>query len=179
MNKLTTFALCLLATATSAFAWGWNTQRPAPPPQQGYYQPAPQQGYYQPTPQQGRYPLAQYPAPPPQQGYYQPAPPQHNDGHRGRHGKASHGHGQMLGEFNSGSAKEVVIGGGRSSVVIEVVSGSITINTVVLRRGGQKQSITVSARFNQGQRHVIPIDGAVTGIRISDGGKGRYRVYAQ
>ena len=163
MNKTLRLALCLAVASTAAFARSHHHHHSAPPP------PPPPGAYNGYNGYNG--------------GFAQPAPPPPPAGYgQGRQVQPSrHGHGgTVVAEYSAGGeAKEVAIGGGRSTLVIEVVSGSITINTIVLRRGGQKQSITVAARFNQGQRHVIPIDGAVTGVRISDGGKGRYRVYAR
>lgn len=76
---------------------------------------------------------------------------------------------------SGGGAKEVSFSG-RSECKIEVTGGKVGFNTVVVRRGGRKQSITISQTLERGQSVSIPIDGSVTGIRISDTGKGTYRV---
>ena len=83
-------------------------------------------------------------------------------------------------EFNAGgSAKEFSIPGGCRYCTVEVIDGSVGFRTIVVRRGGAKQSVTINATFQRGQRFDVPIDGHVTGLRISDTGRGRYRVYAR
>lgn len=82
-----------------------------------------------------------------------------------------------VGEYISGgAAKEVLFGGSRTQCEIEVLQGQVGFNTVVLRRGGFKESLTVLAVYRQGDRFPLPIDRNVTGIRISDTAGGRYRV---
>lgn len=82
---------------------------------------------------------------------------------------------RSVGSASAGSAKEFSFNGAKECY-IEIISGSVSINTVVIRRGGQKQSIPVVTKFSQGQRFNIPIDTAATGLRVSAGGKGTYRV---
>lgn len=85
---------------------------------------------------------------------------------------------RSVGSASAGSAKEFSFNGARECY-IEVTSGSVSINTVVVRRGGQKHSVPVVTRLSQGQRFNVPIDMAATGLRISTGGKGSYRVYVK
>lgn len=86
----------------------------------------------------------------------------------------------MLGEFSAaGGAKEVSIGGNKTQVSIEFISGTTSINSIVLRSGGRKTPITVVTRFTQGQRYDLNVGRDVTGLRISCSGNGRFRVYAR
>lgn len=182
MKKQAIVLTLALAFAASA-VWArrsrgpsWNDY-PPPPPSQG-------QGYW----------YSQPPPPPPPTSHggwndgHRPAPP-HGDWRDGHHSGHSHGgwHGHhnynghsLVGEFSAaGGAKEVSIGGGKSSVFIEITSGVVSFNTIVLRRGSQKQSVTVATRFNAGERYTVPVDPSVTGLRISCSGNGRFRVYAR
>ena len=81
------------------------------------------------------------------------------------------------GDFTAGGgAKEFPFPAGHHRCTIEVVDGSVGFRTIVVRRGGAKQSITVNATLQRGQRYDVPIDAQATGLRISDTGRGRYRV---
>ena len=81
------------------------------------------------------------------------------------------------GDFTAGGgAKEFPFSTGHRRCTIEVVDGSVGFNTIVVRRGGAKQSITISATYQRGQSFSVPIDAQATGLRISDTGRGRYRV---
>ena len=92
--------------------------------------------------------------------------------HRDRH----QGHGSS-GEFTAGGdAKEFAFAPGHSRCTITVVDGSVGFRTVVIRNGGAKRSQTVNAKFQRGQSFDVSIDRDSTGIRISDTGRGRYRV---
>lgn len=181
-RKLFAIATGLAVAVSAAWAgwWSspsWNSNPPPPPP------PAYGQNYYW-------YDQAP-PPPPPQRSWYDDRRPprddwrdddhHHHDHDRDRdRGRHSHGGKGLVGEFSAeGGAKEVSIGGGRKSVVIEIVSGPVSFNTIVLRRGSQKESVTISRRFNAGEQFSVPVDAAVTGLRISCGGKGRFRVYAR
>ena len=169
--------LAIVASAAWAGWWSsssWDDNPPPPPPP-----PSSGQNYYW---------RDQPPPPPPQNNYwYDDRRPSrddwrddhhhHKDHDRGKHGHSGKG---LVGEFSAdGGAKEVSIGGGRKSVVIEIVSGPVSFNTIVLRRGSQKESVTVARRFNAGEQFSLPVDAAVTGLRISCSGKGRFRVYAR
>ena len=182
-RKLFAIATGLAVAVSAAWAgwWSspsWNSNPPPPPP------PAYGQNYYW-------YDQAPPSPPPPSSWYDDRRPPRddwrdddhhrHHDHDRDRdRGRHSHGGKGLVGEFSAeGGAKEVSIGGGRKSVVIEIVSGPVSFNTIVLRRGSQKESVTISRRFNAGEQFSVPVDAAVTGLRISCGGKGRFRVYAR
>ena len=81
------------------------------------------------------------------------------------------------GEFSAGgSAKEYSFPAGYRRCTIEVVDGSVGFRTIVVRRGGAKESVTINGTFQRGQRFDVPIDSNATGLRISDTGRGRYRV---
>ncbi len=86
---------------------------------------------------------------------------------------------QALGEFQArGDAKEVAVNRVCATCEIEVLEGSVIIQTFVIREGGQKTPITVAQRFEKGQKHAIDlgVKRLITGFRISDGAGGRYRV---
>lgn len=84
-----------------------------------------------------------------------------------------------VGEYASGtSAKEVGVGREISRVRITCTEGSVIINTVVIRQGGQTTPVRVARRLATGESHEITVGNKVnvTGLRISDDGRGRYRV---
>ena len=56
------------------------------------------------------------------------------------------------------------------------MDGSVGFKTVVIRNGGAKRSQTINATFQRGQSFDVHIDRDSTGLRISDTGRGRYRV---
>ena len=76
----------------------------------------------------------------------------------------------------SGTAKEFAFPAGNSRCTITVVDGSVGFKTVVIRNGGAKRSQTINATFQRGQSFDVHIDRDSTGLRISDTGRGRYRV---
>lgn len=174
-RQKTGMALAFLAAATaaaSALAWNpfqddssWSRRDPPPPPPNGGYgwdahdrQPPPPRGGDWRDDRRDRH---------------------HGDRHDSHHGGGRKGY-AMLGEFSAaGGAKEVSIGGNRTRVSIEFTAGTTSINSIVLRSGGQKTPITVVTRFNEGQRYDFNIGREVTGIRISCSGNGRFRVYAK
>ncbi len=81
------------------------------------------------------------------------------------------------GDFQAGGgAKEFPFAAGHRRCTITVTDGSVGFRTVVVRRGGAKQSVTVNQTFPRGQSFDVPIDDRATGLRISDTGRGRYRV---
>ena len=81
------------------------------------------------------------------------------------------------GEFQAGgNAKEYAFPAGHSRCTITVIDGSVGFRTIVIRNGGNKRSQTVNATFQRGQAFDVPIDRNSTGLRISDTGRGRYRV---
>ena len=83
----------------------------------------------------------------------------------------------QAGEFQAGGgAKEYSFAPGHSRCTITILDGSVGFNTIVIRAGGAKRSQTISATFQRGQSFDVPIDRNSTGLRISDTGRGRYRV---
>lgn len=86
---------------------------------------------------------------------------------------------QLLAEQTTGGdAKELVVNRMIRAVQIECSEGSVIVNTVVIREGGSKNPITVARRFNQGEKQDIDLGSVrmVTGLRISDGGRGKYKI---
>ena len=137
--------------------------------------------------------------PPPQYGrhyyddryYYddRPPPPRYDDRYRDgryrddRHRDDRHPHDRrqhdrpQAGEFQAGGgAKEYAFPAGCTRCTITVLDGSVGFNTIVVRAGGAKRSQTIGATFQRGQSFDVPIDRNSTGLRISDTGRGRYRV---
>jgi len=82
---------------------------------------------------------------------------------------------------SGGKAKEVAITQKISFVQILVLEGNVIINTIVVRRGSQKKPHTVARKFGPNEAYTLKLSapGQVTGLRISDGGKGRYLVQYQ
>lgn len=85
-----------------------------------------------------------------------------------------------LGDFTAdGQAKEIAVGREISEIAIDVKEGSVIINTLWVREGAAKTEYTVGKRMNKGDAtHFIKLNGKrmVTGFRLSDGARGRYRV---
>ncbi len=77
-----------------------------------------------------------------------------------------------------GDAKEVAVSQPVSKVVITCTEGSVIINTVVVRNGGEHTPHKVGARINKGEAQQITVGDQVacTGLRISDAGSGTYVV---
>jgi len=77
-----------------------------------------------------------------------------------------------------GSAKEVGVNRSIETVQIECTDGTVIVNTVVIREGAAKTPITVAQRFNAGDKRDLAVGGKrnVTGLRISDGGRGSYTI---
>ena len=118
--------------------------------------------------------------------YYddRPPPPRYDDRYRDdryyrddrHHDRRQHG-APGAGEFQAGGgAKEYPFPAGHTRCVITVLDGSVGFNTIVIRAGGAKRSQTIGATFQRGQSFEVPIDRNSTGLRISDTGRGRYRV---
>ena len=85
-----------------------------------------------------------------------------------------------MGELNAGGeAKEVAVNRVISQCYLEIVSGTVSINTLVVRP--EKLALPQTARLTPGQLHVIDLGGSrnVTGFRISDNGRGVYRVFVK
>lgn len=86
---------------------------------------------------------------------------------------------QVVAELPAGGpAKEVAVNRDVRVIQIECTEGSVIVNTLVVREGPAKNPITVARRFNQGERQDVDLGGErqVSGLRISDGGRGKYRV---
>lgn len=66
-----------------------------------------------------------------------------------------------------------------SWLMIHAIEGHVVVNTVVLREGGKKTPITVATSLNKDQKKEVSLGGRkqLTGIRISNTGGGKYRVY--
>ena len=118
--------------------------------------------------------------------YYddRPPPPRYDDRYRDdryyrddrHHDRRQHG-APSAGEFQAGGgAKESPFPAGHTRCVITVLDGAVGFNTIVIRAGGAKRSQTIGATFQRGQSFDVPIDRNSTGLRISDTGRGRYRV---
>ncbi len=123
-----------------------------------YYNGPYDNGYYRTPP----------PPPPPRRPYYDDR--RYDDR---RHDAPS----AQSGDFNAGgAAKEYAFSTGHRRCTIHVTDGTVGFRTIVVRRGGAKQSITINATYQRGQSFDVPIDGNATGLRISDTGRGRYRV---
>ena len=117
-------------------------------------------------------------------GFMQGPPPQGSAGSQPAPEERSRDRGdwQVVAEIPAGGdAKELAVNRSIRVVQIECTAGSVIVNTVVIREGGAKSPITVGRRFNQGERQDIDLGGErqVTGLRISDGGRGNYRVRVQ
>ena len=86
---------------------------------------------------------------------------------------------QKVAELKAGgAAKEVSVDKKISRVRIECTGGSVGINTVVVREGSRKTPMPVTTHIDAGTDKVIDLDKtvAVSGLRISDNGKGTYTV---
>ncbi len=88
----------------------------------------------------------------------------------------------QVAEFTAtGGAHEVKLDGVKEAswLKIHVMSGTVVINTVVLREGSKKTPIKVTVKLTKGQEHTVSLNGmhSLTGIRISNNGGGVYRVY--
>lgn len=84
-----------------------------------------------------------------------------------------------VGEAHAGGdAKEFRISGRADRVRIVCLEGSVVINTLVAREGGQRESFPVTRRLNQGESVEVSLGRQrnVTGFRVSDSGRGRYEV---
>lgn len=84
------------------------------------------------------------------------------------------------GEFKAGGdGKLAAYNGPVSACRIVCTEGSIIVNTFIVIEGAKKSPISVGVRIPAGSSHTIPLPGAprnVTGFRISDNARGRYRL---
>ena len=87
------------------------------------------------------------------------------------------------GSYSSGGAVEAPIPTRNpiKQILIASTSGSVAVNTVVLREGGAKTPYPVTVRLEAGQTRTIELGGhrKATGIRVSTGGKGTFDVYVR
>ena len=86
----------------------------------------------------------------------------------------------VVATLNAGrEAKEVVVNRQITRCYLELVSGTVSINTVVVRP--EKTQLLQTVRLQEGKLHMIDLGGkrAVSGFRISDNGRGVYRVIVQ
>lgn len=85
------------------------------------------------------------------------------------------------GSYSAGGAIEAPIPTRNTikQVLIAATSGTVSVNTMVLREGAAKTPYTVSARLAAGETRMIELGGRhqATGIRVSTGGKGTFDVY--
>ncbi len=80
-----------------------------------------------------------------------------------------------------GEPKEVTVGYEIIQIRIEAVAETVIINTIVTREGPRTTPHRVGGRFTAGQNHVVDLGEPkmVTGLRISDDNRGRYKVYVR
>lgn len=80
---------------------------------------------------------------------------------------------------SGGEAKEVPVNHKISHVRVMVTEGTVVFNTIVVREGGKKSPHTIGREYSAKQHFVLdlPAPTQVTGLRISDGGNGRYSVH--
>lgn len=80
-----------------------------------------------------------------------------------------------------GAAKEFALNRTLRTVQIECTAGTVIVNTVTVREGPAKNSVSVGKAFAAGETRNIDLgyERSVTGLRISDGGQGRYKVNVQ
>ncbi len=89
----------------------------------------------------------------------------------------------MVGEFDvtSVNAREISVGSDVSKVRFYVVDGGVIINTFVVRQGSTTTSYTVGRKLQKDQSQDVDVGSksGVTGLRVSEDGRGRYRIYVQ
>jgi hypothetical protein len=85
----------------------------------------------------------------------------------------------QVAELNAGGdAKEVAVNRHISAVRLEWISGRVGFNTMVVRDGSARRSVTVGRALGDGEHVELKLGSGenVSGLRISDSGRGRYRV---
>lgn len=83
----------------------------------------------------------------------------------------------VIGDFaTSKEAKEIPVNREISRCYLQLLSGTVSINTVVVRP--EKTALPQTVRLKPGEFHIIELGSKrlVTGFRISDSGRGTYRV---
>ena len=87
----------------------------------------------------------------------------------------------LAGSFQAGKAVECGIPTSNKIKTVRIVatSGTVSVNTVVLREGSAKTPFPVTRRLSPGESAEVSFGGhrKATGLRISAGGKGSYNVY--
>lgn len=80
-----------------------------------------------------------------------------------------------------GDAKEVTVNREISAIRLVAETATVNVQTVVVREGANKTPYTVAARLPMKDNHDIklPSKVAVSGLRISDAGRGAYAVYVK
>lgn len=85
------------------------------------------------------------------------------------------------GSYNAGGAVEAPIPTRNpiKQILVASTSGSVSVNTVVLREGNAKTPYPLSVRLEAGQTQMVELGGhrKATGIRVSTGGKGTFEVW--
>lgn len=78
-------------------------------------------------------------------------------------------------------AKEVAINRDVRDFRIVCTEGSVIINTIVVREGSKTTPVTIAQRLNKDDKREfsIPAKAYVTGLRISDDGRGQYAVHVK
>ena len=89
----------------------------------------------------------------------------------------------MVGEFQvtAAGAREITVGSDVSKVRFYVVEGSVIINTFVVRQGSTTTSYTVGRKLQKDESHDVDVGSksGVSGLRVSEDGRGKYRIYVQ
>ena len=80
-----------------------------------------------------------------------------------------------------GEAKELAVNRAIRLVQLECTEGSVIVNTLWIREGDAKSPIKIARKLTQGETQNIDLghERQVTGFRISDGGKGTYKIQTQ
>ena len=80
-----------------------------------------------------------------------------------------------------GDAKELAVNRALRVIQIECTAGTVIVNTLWVREGAAKSPVTVARRFSAGEKQDIDLgsERQVTGFRISDGGRGTYKIRAK
>jgi hypothetical protein len=87
-----------------------------------------------------------------------------------------------VGDFDAGGdAKEAGVNRNCSKALVKVTDGSVIINTVVVREKDKATPFTIGARLEKGEDRVIELGGEryVTGLRVSDDGRGHYQLFVK
>ncbi len=127
------------------------------------------------------------PASPPQQGYIDldfSDHGDHNDNDHENHTKTQKAAWRLVTTISGNgekTAQELPGGGAMHKFMLKGTSGSMIINTFVIREGGEAEHFPIATRFAPGQEVVkdLPREYNSTGFRVSREGKGSIEVYVQ